>query len=684
MATYLIVRNNDNDSRKTYICNTTHTSQPYIQIKDNCYLDLTTETSSGLQLKLQFKHRRQTHTDTITTGYSGITSGIITTASGYRSTTTFVNRTSTTGYSGRSTYRQTTGYSGKSTFTRTNEVNNSTSTGYPSFATVASTYKGATSSFSNSTTGLENAYASTSKVASGTYSYATVWYDSGNEIINKVTTVTNSSMTSTNTYTSLFKYTSASYTYKQTTLHSTGTRYIYRSTATRTVKSSTAGALLSTTALTKSTSSYRSSTAVGALLSTTALTKTYTVSQTSRYTTTDSSPYYSDFTTSVTGTKSITGYKTSSVPGQLSSTTALTKTQSSIHPGIYIPVQTYSDLIESTKLKEISYSISTTLETSSSRESVYGYSGVNTYNTTVTQTTGYSGRTSSRRTTASGYRSTTTSVRRTSTTGYSGKSFNYKTTARGNSSTSAVAGRTYRGASYLTDRKTWGYLGQHQTDSTLEYSSKTLLSNATKNSSQTIYSTWTYYDPAYDPSHAITSNGRVTLYRTLKSIITSLYSSSTKGGTFTTTAASPYPAKFTATSSGRSSTASKLTTSNAVGALLSTTALTKTYSISQTSKYGTSNYSPYYADFTTSKTGTSMFTNYASSTAMGVLLSTTALTNSQTRTSSSYRSSTAVGNLLTTTALVTSSQYSTSTTGTSKSFSYDTITFLTSIETNFE
>jgi len=53
MITYLVIANGD--SNKSYKCNTTHTSKPYIKINEHNYLDLTTETTTGVQLKYKQK-----------------------------------------------------------------------------------------------------------------------------------------------------------------------------------------------------------------------------------------------------------------------------------------------------------------------------------------------------------------------------------------------------------------------------------------------------------------------------------------------------------------------------------------------------------------------------------------------------------------------------------------------------
>lgn len=116
MATYLVVRNGD--SATSYKCNTTHTSKPYLKVKDDCYLDLTTRTSSGLQLNV--KVNKRTDTFVTTTGYKGYFSCKQSTASGIKSSngstynTTdyepFVSFTSTAGWATRNTTYTRTSY----------------------------------------------------------------------------------------------------------------------------------------------------------------------------------------------------------------------------------------------------------------------------------------------------------------------------------------------------------------------------------------------------------------------------------------------------------------------------------------------------------------------------------------------------------------------------------------------
>lgn len=95
MSTYLAIRGNN--TSRSYECKTTHTGTPYLKVNSNAYLDLTTNTINGIQIKIKqngsvYRPLQSTTTTatrsseyTETTGYSGISS-----------------RTSTSGYSGYS------------------------------------------------------------------------------------------------------------------------------------------------------------------------------------------------------------------------------------------------------------------------------------------------------------------------------------------------------------------------------------------------------------------------------------------------------------------------------------------------------------------------------------------------------------------------------------------------------
>lgn len=204
MITYLVIHNGD--VNKSYKCNTTHTSVPYIRVNEKNYLDLTTETTTGLQLKYKQKtgssyssYNTQIFTSesiqtTLTSGYtaensnsytsstytqsSSISDTLITTS---KSKVTFKNRvyipvqsqsttvsttrsslyTETTGYSGRSTYDTTTytttGYTGASWWSE----NHISTTGYSAYSTSTRTtgtgYR-STTSYVNSSTEKKSIY----------------------------------------------------------------------------------------------------------------------------------------------------------------------------------------------------------------------------------------------------------------------------------------------------------------------------------------------------------------------------------------------------------------------------------------------------------------------------------------------------------------------------------------------
>lgn len=85
MITYLVIANGD--SNKSYKCNTTHTSKPYIRINEHNYLDLTTETTTGVQLKYKQKtgSSYRTYNTTSQTNLSREISEQIPIYSGYKS-----------------------------------------------------------------------------------------------------------------------------------------------------------------------------------------------------------------------------------------------------------------------------------------------------------------------------------------------------------------------------------------------------------------------------------------------------------------------------------------------------------------------------------------------------------------------------------------------------------------------
>lgn len=123
---YLVVKNAN--ETKSYSCKTTHTGTPFIRVSVNNYLDMTVNTTTGLQLKGKYNGQTyrarwmysiesvETLSETVTTGYDGYSSlqAWRYKASGYRSTT-----------KGLSTYS---GY--KSTSSNSSSTSSSTEYGY--------------------------------------------------------------------------------------------------------------------------------------------------------------------------------------------------------------------------------------------------------------------------------------------------------------------------------------------------------------------------------------------------------------------------------------------------------------------------------------------------------------------------------------------------------------------------
>ncbi len=114
MSSYLVIQNETN--KKSYQYKSTHTGNPYIQVNRTGYLDLTTKTTTGVQLKYR---QEQKSTKIIT--YNLQSTG-----------------ESTTGYSGQAVFQQTTGYSGVST--EQHIVTNSIATKYSGYSSTGSSY----------------------------------------------------------------------------------------------------------------------------------------------------------------------------------------------------------------------------------------------------------------------------------------------------------------------------------------------------------------------------------------------------------------------------------------------------------------------------------------------------------------------------------------------------------------
>ena len=125
-----------NGITKSYECKTTHNSSPYVKVNGQ-YLDLTTNTTSGLQLKVKYNDKIYRPVQTYTTLAGG--NGIKTEITGYSGVSTRSSAyTETVGYNGSlsktSQYTATTKWSGyKPTIvSSTFSTNNTYPTGYSS------------------------------------------------------------------------------------------------------------------------------------------------------------------------------------------------------------------------------------------------------------------------------------------------------------------------------------------------------------------------------------------------------------------------------------------------------------------------------------------------------------------------------------------------------------------------
>ena len=315
---------------KEYKCKSTHTGIPYLRVGTE-YLDLTSRTTTGLHLNVRYGNQIyipiQSYTTTttqieyipritgysgvstsyVTTGYSGITSSIKTT--GYTGTS---SKKSTSGYSGSLSRKSTSGYSGKrsSAYTSATYYSNSVKTSSKYYTTVTSKYgtntkrpRWSKSSRATKSAAYTNA-ATYSKTASGAGASGTftAYLLSGSRTSNG----------SNGEGWSQCGVSTSSGTYR--TSVATSPKY---KTATRTsnVTSSAAGALSSTTALTRASYYNATSAAVGALSSTTALTRV-------SYYGTSAGAVGNMSSTSALTAKS-TYYSNSAGVGNMSSTTAL-------------------------------------------------------------------------------------------------------------------------------------------------------------------------------------------------------------------------------------------------------------------------------------------------------------------------------------------------------------------------
>lgn len=425
-------------------------------------------------------------------------------------------------------------------------------------------------------------------------------------------------------------------------------------------------------------------TIMGQTTSSTSLQRTITSSTTSRET-----------TSSITHTMTLTyetGYDITEISSTVintiksysSSEVCTSQSKVTFRNRIYIPVQSKSTTVTST--------------TSSQYIATTAYSGRSTYNTTTTQTTGYSGASwwsednrkttgysaysTSARTTGSGYRSTSTNTRRTSTTGYSGRSTYKQTTGY-----SGVVRRTSTTRTY--------YSGWRKTVDSATVNLTTLQNAYGSSSTSILKSSSGQTTTTATSSKTLVSTSRKTTFVGIHSYMTywttSIVSARYRTNTYTVRVTSNAVGALSSTTALTRNTYS-LRTSNAIGALVSATALTKTYNTTTATRYATTDDNPWYADFTASVTGTSRVYNYwtstakpsnavgttalisgtttrkssyATSTAAGALSSTTALISTGVRTSSSYHVSSIPGMLLSTTALTETKSRTSLTSGTS-------------------
>lgn len=470
MATYLVVRNNEKQT--SYRCNTTHTSKPYLKVKDDCYLDLTTRTSSGLQFNVKVPKR----TDTFIT---------------------------TTGYKGYFSCRQ--------------------------------------------------------------------------------------------------------------------------------------------------------STASGKKMS----------SNGSTYNTTDYEPFVSFTSTAGWAIRNTTYTRTSYNVGVLSSTTALTQTSSLFNKGIYHVVNTTSSITDITSRSQVNYTVSTSTSRSSKRNSTSGYSGRSSYSTSRNSLSGYSGRTSSRRTTAAGYRYTTTSSKRNSTYGYTGSRLSNYVNAVSWSGSTRISDRL------LTKMNLYNAGYRESWADGWDRSGNVTWGNAQWNEA----SGWWGEANAGAVRTLINSTGASWLAN----------GQTGRAWRQCTITEVTYTRGTTNVQNQINYTANRWSGYSSVNAngMASATALTRTSQYSVSTRYAANATSAYPSDFTSTRSGTVQISGYKTSAASAGMYSTTGLYRSSGYWTTSYRSSTAVGALHSATALTRTSYFTVSTSTSRSSSSYSSYTFLTSTSVKF-
>ena len=327
MATYLVIRNGE--ASKSYKCNTTHTSQPYIRVNEKNYLDLNSETTTGLQLRYSQKTGSSystynttslEETEELVSKISGYQNNDVYTTSAYseieklsntitttsRSVVTFRNRIyipvqsqSTTVTTTRSSqYTETTGYSGRST----NNTTTYTTTGY-SGVHWWSEDRRSTTGYSAYSTGRQTTgtgYRSTTSSNRVTYG---LWHLTG--------TRSNTSYTTYGATKSSSKSSTHGVTWDSSYWASRSGQYEIISEAPDYSNYTIIGYV-----------SWREGT-----FRTTYCVSSGTSSEyaTSRYATSDYEPFYGDFTATATGYKTTSNYWTSpSYPSNANGVTALT------------------------------------------------------------------------------------------------------------------------------------------------------------------------------------------------------------------------------------------------------------------------------------------------------------------------------------------------------------------------
>lgn len=350
---------------------------------------------------------------------------------------------------------------------------------------------------------------------------------------------------------------------------------------------------------------------------------------------------------------------------------------------IYMPVQTSSRSTSYSSATTVNYSVSTTTSSSGTRASTSGYSGRSTYTVYDTYSYGYSGRSSSGRTTGWGYRSTSSTYRITDTWGWSCESW---------STSSTLSGYSGKRASTYTSATSWTGITKTSTrrsewvtrsGSTLsKYGSAAsgqgnVTSNASasktslKESKNTPIANWNPVSWAWGTGSAYTvgtNPNKNTKWGQVKELRRTTHTSYTsqitaqqlKTATRTSTYTSYDSYGMSSATAMSSSTGRWVTyTSWSRGNANYYTAMTSSYTTRTTSDYYTTDFQPFYGDFTAYGTGIDSESWYTSGYTSNGMYATTRLTRSSSYSDYDYMTSTAPGVLKSTTALTRSSSYTT-------------------------